>query len=47
MQVLFSENIFQTQAALSAHQAQEHFKRLGEIKNEFVDETILEKYITE
>lgn len=33
--------------ALSAHQAQEHFKRLGEIKNEFVNETILEKYITE
>ncbi len=30
--------------ALAAHQGQAHFKRLGEIKNEFVDETILEKY---
>ena len=30
--------------ALAAHQDQAHFKRLGEIKNEFVDETILEKY---
>ncbi|MBQ3292492.1 MAG: antibiotic biosynthesis monooxygenase [Mogibacterium sp.] len=33
--------------ALSAHQAQAHFKRLGELKNEFVEETILEKYYTE
>lgn len=30
--------------ALAAHQGQAHFKRLGEIKNEFVEETIIEKY---
>ncbi len=30
--------------ALAVHQSQAHFKRLGEIKNEFVDETIIEKY---
>ena len=30
--------------ALAVHQSQAHFKRLGEIKNEYVDETIIEKY---
>ena len=30
--------------ALAVHQSQAHFKRLGEIKYEFVDETIIEKY---
>ena len=30
--------------AIAAHQGQAHFKRLGEIKNEYVDETIIRKY---
>ena len=30
--------------ALAVHQSQAHFKRLGEIKNEYVDETIIRKY---
>ena len=33
--------------AVAAHQAQAHFKRLGELKSEFVEETILEKYCTD
>ena len=33
--------------ALAAHQEQAHFKRLGEIKNEFVEETLFDKYCTE
>ena len=33
--------------ALAVHQGQPHFKRLGEIKDEFVDETLIEKYFTE
>ncbi|MBR0400843.1 MAG: antibiotic biosynthesis monooxygenase [Mogibacterium sp.] len=33
--------------ALAAHQAQDHFKRLGEIKSEFVEETLIDKFITE
>ncbi|MBE6019184.1 MAG: antibiotic biosynthesis monooxygenase [Clostridiales bacterium] len=33
--------------AVSSHQEEAHFKRLGEIKGEFVEETILEKYINE
>ena len=32
---------------LAVHQGQPHFKRLGELKNEFVEETILDKYMTE
>ena len=31
--------------AVSVHQGQAHFKRHGELKAEFVEETILEKYI--
>lgn len=30
--------------ALAAHQEQAHFKRLGKIKDEFVEETLIEKY---
>lgn len=33
--------------ALAAHQGQDHFRRLGEIKNEFVDETLIDKFFTE
>ena len=33
--------------ALSVHQGQAHFRRLGEIKNEFVEETLIEKYHTD
>ena len=31
--------------AVTSHGQEAHFKRLGEIKNEFVEETIIEKYI--
>ena len=30
--------------ALAAHRIQQHFARLGEIKAEFVDETVIEKF---
>lgn len=30
--------------ALDAHTKQPHFARLGELKNEYVEETIIEKY---
>jgi quinol monooxygenase YgiN len=30
--------------ALSVHSGQPHFKRIGEIKSVFVEETVLEKY---
>lgn len=33
--------------AVAEHQGEAHFKRLGEIKNEFVEETVIEKYITD
>lgn len=33
--------------ALAAHQGQAHFKRLGEIKSEFVEDTIIEKFLAE
>ncbi len=32
---------------LSKHQQQPHFKRMGELKKDFVEETIFEKYIAE
>ncbi len=31
--------------AVTSHGQEAHFKRLGEIKNEYVEETIIEKYI--
>jgi quinol monooxygenase YgiN len=31
--------------AVTTHGQQAHFKRLGEIKDEFVEETIIEKYV--
>ena len=34
-------------AAVSAHQGQAHFKRLGEIKQGFTEDTVLEKYNTD
>lgn len=30
--------------AIAIHNEQAHFKRLGELKDDFVDETIIEKY---
>lgn len=33
--------------ALSAHQKMSHFARLGELKSEFVLDTVIEKYIIE
>jgi quinol monooxygenase YgiN len=33
--------------ALTAHQRQAHFKRLGELKGEYVDDTVLEKFFAE
>ncbi len=33
--------------ALEIHGRQPHFNRFGELKKEFVEETILEKYITD
>ena len=30
--------------ALTKHAAQPHFKRLGELKNSFVNDTIIEKF---
>ena len=33
--------------AVAVHQGQAHFKRLGELKGEFVEETVIEKYVTE
>lgn len=33
--------------AFNFHIAQAHFKRLGELKNDFVEETILEKYLSD
>lgn len=32
---------------LSRHQQQPHFRRMGELKKEFVEETIFEKYVSE
>jgi quinol monooxygenase YgiN len=31
--------------AVTSHGQEAHFKRLGEIKDEFVEETIIEKYV--
>ena len=31
--------------AVTSHGQEAHFKRLGEIKNEYVEETIIEKYV--
>lgn len=33
------------EAALRAHSGQPHFKRLGELKGEFVLETLIERYM--
>lgn len=33
--------------AVATHGQQAHFKRLGEIKDEYVEETIIERYISE
>jgi len=33
--------------AVAVHQGQAHFKRLGELKGEFVEETVIEKYVAE
>lgn len=33
--------------ALKKHGSQPHYKRLGELKSEFVDETIIERYETQ
>ena len=33
--------------AVAVHQGQAHFKRLGELKGEFVEETVIEKYVIE
>lgn len=30
---------------LATHMEQLHFKRLGELKNEFVEDTVIEKYL--
>ena len=35
------------QDALAFHGSQPHFKRLGEMKAAYVDETIIEKYVSE
>ena len=34
-------------AALKAHAAQPHFARIGEVKAEFVDDTVIEKFVAE
>ena len=33
--------------AVTSHGQEAHFKRLGEIKDEFVEETIIEKYVAD
>jgi len=33
--------------ALSVHSSQAHFKRLGELKNDFVEDTAIEKYFVD
>ena len=33
--------------ALRAHAAQPHFARIGEVKAEFVDDTVIEKFVAE
>lgn len=33
--------------ALALHQQQAHFARIGELKKEFTEETLLEKYVQE
>ena len=38
---------WETQEALAVHGKQAHFARLGELKNEYVAEVVIEKYTSE